>query len=129
MQRPSELPDNVNAFLAVVGPSGAGKSTCMKALTGFAPADVGTVLYNGRDLYEDRLVRAIDRLYLLWVALTHKYVFDIHEDDIYFCTADIGWVTGHSYVVYGPLCNGGTTLMFEGVPTWPDALSPPALTF
>ena len=59
--------------------------------------------------------------YLLWVALTHRYVFDIHPDDVYFCTADIGWVTGHSYVVYGPLCNGGTTLMFEGVPTWPDA--------
>jgi len=59
--------------------------------------------------------------YLLWTALTHKYVFDIHENDVYFCTADIGWVTGHSYVVYGPLCNGGTTLMFEGVPTFPDA--------
>ncbi len=59
--------------------------------------------------------------YLLWSALTHKYVFDIHEGDVYFCTADIGWVTGHSYVVYGPLCNGGTTLMFEGVPTYPDA--------
>ncbi len=59
--------------------------------------------------------------YLLWSALTHKYVFDIHDDDVYFCTADIGWVTGHSYVVYGPLCNGGTTVMFEGVPTYPDA--------
>ncbi|HUA37495.1 MAG TPA: acetate--CoA ligase [Candidatus Sulfopaludibacter sp.] len=59
--------------------------------------------------------------YLLWIALTHKYVFDIHDDDIYFCTADIGWVTGHSYVIYGPLCNGATTLMFEGIPTWPDA--------
>jgi acetyl-CoA synthetase len=59
--------------------------------------------------------------YLLWSALTHKYVFDIHPGDVYFCTADIGWVTGHSYVVYGPLCNGGTTLMFEGVPTYPDA--------
>jgi acetyl-CoA synthetase len=59
--------------------------------------------------------------YLLWSALTHKFVFDIHEGDVYFCTADIGWVTGHSYVVYGPLCNGGTTLMFEGVPTYPDA--------
>ena len=54
--------------------------------------------------------------YLLWSALTHKYVFDIHDGDVYFCTADIGWVTGHSYVVYGPLCNGGTTLMFEGMP-------------
>ena len=59
--------------------------------------------------------------YLLWSALTHKYVFDIHDDDVYFCTADIGWVTGHSYVVYGPLCNGATTLMFEGIPTLPDA--------
>ena len=59
--------------------------------------------------------------YLLWSALTHQYVFDLHEGDVYFCTADIGWVTGHSYVVYGPLCNGGTTLMFEGVPTYPDA--------
>ena len=59
--------------------------------------------------------------YLLWSALTHQYVFDIHEGDVYFCTADIGWVTGHSYVVYGPLCNGGTTVMFEGVPTFPDA--------
>ena len=59
--------------------------------------------------------------YLLWSALTHEYVFDIHDGDVYFCTADIGWVTGHSYVVYGPLCNGATTLMFEGVPTYPDA--------
>ncbi len=59
--------------------------------------------------------------YLLWSALTHQYVFDIHDGDIYFCTADVGWVTGHSYVVYGPLCNGTTTLMFEGVPTFPDA--------
>jgi len=59
--------------------------------------------------------------YLLWSALTQRYVFDIHPGDVYFCTADIGWVTGHSYVVYGPLCNGGTTLMFEGVPTYPDA--------
>jgi len=59
--------------------------------------------------------------YLLWSALTHKYVFDIHPDDVYFCTADIGWVTGHSYVVYGPLCNGSTSVMFEGIPTWPDA--------
>ncbi len=59
--------------------------------------------------------------YLLWSALTHKYVFDIHDGDVYFCTADIGWVTGHSYVVYGPLCNGATSLLFEGIPTFPDA--------
>ncbi len=59
--------------------------------------------------------------YLLHVALTTKYVFDIHEGDIFWCTADIGWVTGHSYIVYGPLCNGFTSVMFEGVPTYPDA--------
>ena len=59
--------------------------------------------------------------YLLYAAITHKYVFDYHEDDIYWCTADVGWVTGHSYIVYGPLCNAATSLMFEGVPTYPDA--------
>ena len=59
--------------------------------------------------------------YLLYAALTHKYVFDYRDGEIYWCTADVGWVTGHSYIVYGPLCNGATTLMFEGVPTYPDA--------
>jgi acetyl-CoA synthetase len=59
--------------------------------------------------------------YLLQAAMTHKYVFDYQEGDIYWCTADVGWVTGHSYIVYGPLANGATTLMFEGVPTYPDA--------
>jgi acetyl-CoA synthetase len=59
--------------------------------------------------------------YLLHTAMSHKMIFDIHDDDIYWCTADIGWVTGHSYIVYGPLCNGATSLMFEGVPTYPNA--------
>lgn len=59
--------------------------------------------------------------YLLHTTLTHRYVFDYHDGDIYWCTADVGWVTGHSYIVYGPLSNGATTLMFEGVPTFPDA--------
>ena len=59
--------------------------------------------------------------YLLHTSLTHKIIFNIHDDDIYWCTADIGWVTGHSYIVYGPLANGATSLMFEGVPTYPDA--------
>ena len=59
--------------------------------------------------------------YLLHTAITHKLVFNVHDDDIYWCTADIGWVTGHSYIVYGPLANGATSLMFEGVPTYPDA--------
>jgi acetyl-CoA synthetase len=59
--------------------------------------------------------------YLLMAAMTHKYVFDYHEGDIYWCTADVGWVTGHSYIVYGPLANGATTLVFEGVPNYPDS--------
>jgi len=59
--------------------------------------------------------------YLLHVALSHKIIFDVHDKDVYWCTADIGWVTGHSYIVYGPLANGATSLMFEGVPTYPDA--------
>jgi len=58
--------------------------------------------------------------YLLFVSLTHKWIFDIHDDDIWWCTADIGWVTGHSYIVYGPLANGSTGVMFEGVPTYPE---------
>ena len=59
--------------------------------------------------------------YMIYTALTHRYVFDYHQGDIWWCTADIGWVTGHSYIVYGPLANGATTVMFEGVPTYPDA--------
>jgi len=58
--------------------------------------------------------------YLVYAAMTHKHVFDYHPGDIYWCTADLGWVTGHSYILYGPLCNGATTLMFEGIPTSPD---------
>ncbi|KAA2237924.1 acetate--CoA ligase [Salinarimonas soli] len=58
--------------------------------------------------------------YLVWASFTHQYVFDYHEGDIYWCTADVGWVTGHSYIVYGPLANGATTLMFEGIPTYPS---------
>ena len=58
--------------------------------------------------------------YLLWSAMTHQYVFDYHDGDVYWCTADVGWVTGHSYIVYGPLANGAVTLMFEGVPNYPS---------
>ncbi|WP_108682383.1 acetate--CoA ligase [Methyloceanibacter sp. wino2] len=58
--------------------------------------------------------------YLVYASMTHQYVFDYHDDDVYWCTADVGWVTGHSYIVYGPLANGATTLMFEGVPNFPD---------
>ncbi len=59
--------------------------------------------------------------YIVYAAMTHQYTFDYHDGDIFWCTADVGWVTGHSYIVYGPLANGATTLMFEGVPTYPDA--------
>ena len=59
--------------------------------------------------------------YIVYASMTHQYVFDYHDGDIYWCTADVGWVTGHSYIVYGPLANGATTLMFEGVPNYPDA--------
>jgi acetyl-CoA synthetase len=59
--------------------------------------------------------------YLMYTAMTHQYVFDYHDGDVYWCTADVGWVTGHSYIVYGPLANGATTLMFEGVPNYPDS--------
>jgi acetyl-CoA synthetase len=59
--------------------------------------------------------------YLVYASITHQYIFDYHDGDIYWCTADVGWVTGHTYIVYGPLANGATTVMFEGVPTYPDA--------
>src|SRR5690606_25764796 len=59
--------------------------------------------------------------YLLQAAMTHRYVFDYQDGEIYWCSADIGWITGHSYIVYGPLANGATALMFEGVPNHPDA--------
>ena len=59
--------------------------------------------------------------YMVYASMTHQYVFDYKDGDVYWCTADVGWVTGHSYIVYGPLANGATTLMFEGVPTWPDS--------
>ena len=59
--------------------------------------------------------------YMIFTALTHKYIFDYHDGDVWWCTADIGWVTGHSYIIYGPLANGAQTIMFEGVPTYPDA--------
>lgn len=59
--------------------------------------------------------------YLVWASMTHEYVFDLKEDDVFWCSADVGWVTGHTYIVYGPLANGATTVMFEGIPTYPDA--------
>ena len=79
------------------------------------------ILYTSGSTGKPKGVQHSTAGYLLHAAMTHKYVFDYHDGDIYWCTADVGWITGHSYIVYGPLANGATTLVFEGVPTFPDA--------
>lgn len=96
------------------------------ASTDCAPETIGAedplfILYTSGSTGKPKGVVHTTAGYLLWVTITHKYVFDIHDDDVYWCGADIGWVTGHSYIVYGPLANGTTSVMFEGVPTYPDA--------
>ncbi|MGZ8191316.1 MAG: acetate--CoA ligase, partial [Methylococcaceae bacterium] len=79
------------------------------------------ILYTSGSTGKPKGVQHTTGGYLLYAAMTHKYVFDYHDGDVYWCTADIGWITGHSYVIYGPLCNGATTLMFEGIPTYPES--------
>ena len=79
------------------------------------------ILYTSGSTGKPKGVQHSSGGYLVYAALTHKYVFNYHKGDIYWCTADVGWVTGHSYIVYGPLANGATTLMFEGLPTYPDS--------
>ena len=83
--------------------------------------DVLFILYTSGSTGKPKGVVHTTGGYLLHAAMSHKFIFNVHDDDVYWCTADIGWVTGHSYIVYGPLCNGATSLMFEGVPTYPDA--------
>ena len=79
------------------------------------------ILYTSGSTGKPKGVQHSSAGYLLHAAMSHKYVFDYQDGDIYWCTADVGWITGHSYIVYGPLANGATTLMFEGIPTYPDA--------
>lgn len=79
------------------------------------------ILYTSGSTGKPKGVLHTNAGYILYASMTHEHVFDLEEHDIYWSTADIGWITGHSYVIYGPLANGATTLMFEGIPTWPDA--------
>jgi acetyl-CoA synthetase len=96
-----------------------------KASSDCVPVEMGAedplfLLYTSGSTGKPKGVLHTSAGYLCYVAFTHKYVFDYHEGDIYWCTADVGWVTGHSYIVYGPLANGATTLMFEGIPNFPS---------
>ncbi|MEM7070912.1 MAG: acetate--CoA ligase [Pseudomonadota bacterium] len=100
--------------------------TLMQSVDIFCPAEKMSaedplfILYTSGSTGKPKGVLHTQAGYLLYAAYTHQLVFDYKDGDIYWCTADVGWITGHSYIVYGPLCNGATTLMFEGVPNYPD---------
>ncbi|MDN5786122.1 acetate--CoA ligase [Pseudorhodobacter sp.] len=102
------------------------KAEMAKAATTCAPEEVNAedplfILYTSGSTGKPKGVVHSSGGYLLYAAMTHEMVFDYHDGDVFWCTADVGWVTGHSYIIYGPLANGATTIMFEGVPTFPDA--------
>jgi acetyl-CoA synthetase len=95
------------------------RSTCpIEWLSSEAPL---FILYTSGSTGKPKGVMHTTGGYLVYAALSHRLVFDLHDDDVYFCAADVGWITGHSYIVYGPLANGATSVMFESVPTYPDA--------
>ncbi len=99
---------------------------CAKASPQHTPVEMDAedplfILYTSGSTGKPKGVLHTSGGYLVYAAMTHQYVFDYKEGDIYWCTADVGWVTGHSYILYGPLANGAITLMFEGIPTYPDA--------
>lgn len=108
-----------------------GRDVCYRELTGSQPTDYAPeemsaedplfILYTSGSTGKPKGVLHTTGGYMVWASMTHEYVFDYKPGEIYWCTADVGWVTGHSYIVYGPLANGATSLVFEGVPTYPDA--------
>ncbi|HET7177306.1 MAG TPA: acetate--CoA ligase, partial [Solirubrobacterales bacterium] len=95
------------------------RSTC--PVEWMAAEDPLFILYTSGSTGKPKGVLHTTGGYMVYAAMTHKYVFDLHPDDVYFCAADVGWVTGHTYILYGPLANGATTVMFESIPTYPDA--------
>ena len=143
--KPVPLKENVNRALEIAGDrktlvverTGAqilmkdGRDHYYRDLTDQAseiclPEEMGAedplfILYTSGSTGKPKGVQHSNGGYIVYASITHKYVFDYKADDIYWCTADVGWITGHSYIVYGPLANGATTLMFEGVPTYPDS--------
>jgi acetyl-CoA synthetase len=95
------------------------RSTC--PVEWMAAEDPLYILYTSGSTGKPKGVLHTTGGYMVYAAMTHKYVFDLHPEDVYFCAADVGWVTGHTYILYGPLANGATTVMFESIPTYPDA--------